>query len=215
MIDRLRFRLARPTLLAILFVCLVSIIELAIANRKFGVFTGGFGQSSAVDMPAEILLLLVGYGVSQCAVALVIWRLCALMNREKGAWWTLFHFAFAHGGVNLGVLTAQYQLHSYFSDAVDFALLKQLGGGSFLDALLFGKNEIAAGLAALGAYVAVWWACSRLARRWLPEGKPEPVKRPGRLTLVGMWFALAAMLALIPHTGSDAGRGLGLSLIHI
>jgi predicted permease len=121
--------------LAIAVAGVVSLAELVVADRKYGVFTGGFGQSSAVDTAPEIALFLAAYLASQCFVALTVWAICARLNRDKTRWEVLLHFAFVYGGLNLGALIAQYQLHSYFSDAVDFALLKQLGMiSSFSDA---------------------------------------------------------------------------------
>jgi hypothetical protein len=203
-------RLINPTALAAAVVGLVSLVELAVANRKYGVFTGGFGQSRTVDTAGEITLFFAGYATAQAAVALLVWLAIARLNRSGGSWPTLFHFAFAYGGLNLGLLTAQYQLHSYFSDAVDFALIKQLGGGSIKDALLFGKNEIALGLAVLAAYLLTWCICWRIVRRWLPSAGSAP--SPGALRLGLTWAAFAALLALIPRTGSDAAPGLNRML---
>jgi len=187
-------------------------VELTIADRKYGLFTGGFGQSSAVDTPSEIALFLTGYFASQLAVALAIWGACAWLNRRNGSWPALLHFAFAYGGLNLGALNAQYQLHSYFSDAVDFALLKQLGGGSFEDALLFGKNEIALALSAFAAYALLWWACWRICRKWLCQSPADRRASPGRGLLALAWLAFLVMLASVPRTGSDASRGLNRML---
>lgn len=207
---RLR-RLLRPGVVAPGIVAVVSAIELAIADRKYGIFTGGFGQANAVDSPAELALFVPGYAAAQLAVALSAYRLCVWANRRRPAWAAAFHFAFLFGGLNLGALVATYQLHSYFSDAVDFALLKQLGGGSIKDALLFGKNEILAGLVALGAAVLAWWALWRLARRVLGSAGP-PARGPRRKPLGIAWLALLVLLAAIPRTGSDAALGLDRTL---
>lgn len=186
---------------------LVSAVELVIADRKYGTFTGGFGQANAVDMPPEFLLFALGYGVAQLAVALLAYALCAWCNRRSAAWATSFHFAFLFGGVNLGAMIATYQLHSYFSDAVDFALLKQLGGGSFKDALLFGKNEIMAGLVAAAGLVAMWWGLWKLAKRLLGDTGP-PARLPSPKLLGSAWLLWLVLLAAIPRTGNDAALGL-------
>src|ERR1700712_1931161 len=186
---------------------LVSAIELAIADRKYGTFTGGFGQANPVDRAPEILLFAGGYCAAQVAVALLALSVCAWCNRPSAAWMTSFHFTFLFGGVNLGALIATYQLHSYFSDAVDFALLKQLGGGSFKDALLFGKSEIMGGLIAALAFGMAWWGSWRLARRLLGVvGRTE--RPPGAALVVTVWAVWLVLLAAIPRTGSDAALGL-------
>jgi hypothetical protein len=204
-------RLLRPGLVVPLVTLLVSGIELAIADRKYGLFTGGFGQANAIDTLPELALFGLGYGAAQFAVAQIAYAVCAWANRRRPAWATAFHFAFLFGGVNLGALIATYQLHSYFSDAVDFALLKQLGGGSFKDALLFGKNEILAGLAAIGAAVVVWCGLWWLAKRLIGTAG-APARGPSRKALTAAWLAFLALLAAIPRTGSDAALGLERTL---
>jgi hypothetical protein len=208
---RLLTRLLAPRFAPPAVVALVAVVELAIADRKYGVFTGGFGQPNAVDSGSELALFALGYAASLIAVAVLAWALCARLNRRRPAWAASFHFAFALGGASLFALVGRYQLHSYFSDAVDFALLKQLGGGSFKDALLFGKNEIAMALAALAALGLAWWALWRLARRVLgSEGAPARGPRPRSLAIVGAaWLVL---LAAIPRSGSDAAPGLSRML---
>lgn len=206
-------RLLRPAVIVPLAIAFVSAAELAIADRKYGLFTGGFGQSNAVDSGGELALFAIGYLASQIAAALLVWKLCAWCNRRTGGWPVPFHFAFAYIGISLAALNAQYQLHSYFSDAVDFALIKQLGGGSIKDALLFGKNEIAMGLAALAVFLLAWWVVWRLCKRLL--GPPEANAGGGpRARWVALaWVGFLALLALIPRSGGDAAQGLDHMLV--
>ena len=200
-------RLFRPGFAVPAMTLVVSAVELAIADRKYGLFTGGFGQANAVDTLPEFLLFGAGYAAAQLAVALLAFALCAWCNRRSAAWTSVFHFGFLFGGVNFGANIATYQLHSYFSDAVDFALLKQLGGGSFKDALLFGKNEIAAGLIGAAGFGAVWWGLWKVMKRMLgTAGTPAPV--PGVRRVGGAWLAWLVLLAAIPRTGSDAALAL-------
>jgi hypothetical protein len=213
LITNLANRFLRPSIAIPAIVAAVSVIELAIADRKYGLFTGGFGQSNAVDNLGELLLFGAGYLASQVAAALLIWALCQWHNRHRSGWPALYHFTFLFGGLGLGGLTAQYQLHSYFSDAVDFALLKQLGGGSLKDALLFGKNEIAMAAVALGILLLVWWAGWRIFKRLLGLPAEEPGRQASRRWLVTAWFAFIAMLAVIPRTGNDAAIGLERMLV--
>lgn len=188
----------------------VSVIELALADRKYGLFTGGFGQSRAVDTVPEIGTFLVGYILAQLLVALLGWWLVVRLARGAPAWQAAFLFAIFGAGF-LGLLAAQYQLHSYFSDTVNFALLKQLGGGSFTDALLFGLSEIGIGMLVLGGAALGAWIAWRLARRYLSVDS-APARAPGRhaFIIVPVLFLMAAFV--IPRGGSDAAHGLGRTL---
>lgn len=183
-----------------------AVVELAIADRKYGVFSGGFGQAQAVDTVGERLMFFAGYGLSQLALVLLAWSVCAWASRTAGRAAAALNFAFAYGGAMLGVLVARYQLHSYFSDAVDFALLKNLGGGSLTDALLFGKNEIALGLAAVAVVGGAWWLALRLLRRLV--GSDAPVPRPPWRAACAVSALWLAALAIVPHVSEDAARGL-------
>ncbi len=212
--DRAPWRPARTLLAAVLRPRLVvpavalatAAAELLIADRKYGVFSGGFGQAEAVDTIGERLVFFVAYGLSQIALVLLAWSICAWASRKVGRSAAALNFAFAYGGAMFGVLVARYQLHSYFSDAVDFALLKNLGGGSLTDALLFGKNEIALGLAAVAVLGAVWWLALRLLRRW--AGRETPAPRPAWRSACAASVLWLAALGIVPHLSEDAARGL-------
>ena len=51
----------------------VSLIELLLADRKFGLFTGGFGMSRAVDTLPERALFLAGYASAQALLGVAGW----------------------------------------------------------------------------------------------------------------------------------------------
>src|SRR6476469_4829621 len=117
-------------LVPVAVVLAVSLIELLLADRKFGLFTGGFGMSRAVDTLPERALFLAGYASEQALLGVAGWALVARLIRGRPGWAAAFVFARTNGALLLGVLAAQYQLAAYFSDAMSSALLKQLGGGS-------------------------------------------------------------------------------------
>lgn len=190
---------------------LVSLVELALADRKYGLFTGGFGQSRAVDAPGEIALFLAGYAAAQAVIGLAGWALSLRLARRGPAWAQCFVFALLNGALFCGLLAAQYQLHSYFSDAVGFALLKQLGGGSLVDAILFGLSEIGVALLALvGLGVGAWAAWKLLARLLPPDLARLSAPRRSLCAAAFVLFLVAAFA--IPRTGSDAAFGLNRTL---
>lgn len=190
---------------------LVSLVELALADRKYGLFIGGFGQSRAVDAPGEIALFLAGYAAAQTLIGLAGWALALRLAGRGPAWGPQFLFALLNGALFCALLATQYRLHSYFSDAVGFALLKQLGGGSLVDAILFGLSEIGVALLALAALVAGAWIAWRLLARLLPTDLPRPVG-PRRAVLLAVLGAFLLAAFAIPRTGSDAAFGLNRTL---
>ncbi|MFA9201354.1 MAG: sulfatase-like hydrolase/transferase [Cypionkella sp.] len=189
----------------------VSLIELALADRKFGLFTGGFGMSRAVDTSGEVALFFAGYCAAQALLALTGWALALRLTRGRAGWTPVFLFALSNGALFLAVLAAQYQLASYFSDAVGFALLKQLGGGSLVDAILFGLSEIGLALMVLAGVAAAAWLAWRALLRWMPRNVPRPPAPPRRVWS-GALLAVLVLAIAIPRTGSDAAFGLKRTL---
>ena len=64
----------------------VSLIELLLADRKFGLFTGGFGMSRAVDTFGERAMFLAGYLSAQALLGIDGWALAARLTRERPGW---------------------------------------------------------------------------------------------------------------------------------
>jgi hypothetical protein len=203
-------RLAWARLLAwfpITVILAVSLHELALADRKYGLFTGGFGQSRAVDTPGEIALFLAGYAAVQAFLGLAGWVLALRLTRGRPAWTAPFLFSLINGALFTGALAVNYQLHEYFSDAVGFALLAQLGGGSLVDAIKFGLSEIMVGVAALAALLAGAWILWKVLARVLPRDLQRPTA-PRLSISAGVLALVIGATFVIPRTGSDAAFGL-------
>ncbi|WP_198262616.1 hypothetical protein [sulfur-oxidizing endosymbiont of Gigantopelta aegis] len=66
----------------------------------------------------------------------------------------IFFFFLALNAILLGL---KYKLLSYFSDAVSFELIKNLGGGSILDALLYIIDEAVLILVVILAITGLYW----------------------------------------------------------
>ncbi|HMJ93198.1 MAG TPA: sulfatase-like hydrolase/transferase, partial [Allosphingosinicella sp.] len=154
------------------------LIELALAERKYGLFGGGFGASHVIDRPVEIILFLAGLGLAHAVLIGLLYLLFRALHRKRPDSPLLpFNFAFLTLAAWVALLTAKYEVLSYFSDAIGFQLIRSLGGGSLFDALLFVMDE--AGLlamAALGASAA-WWLLRRLVKRFAPPSvRPAPLR---------------------------------------
>ncbi|MGZ8999323.1 MAG: hypothetical protein ACXW2T_10770, partial [Allosphingosinicella sp.] len=175
------------------------IAELALAERKYGLFEGGFGQSQALDAWLEIGAF---FAVLLYAQTLFFYLLYRLVRRFHGkrADTPLFHFNFVFF-VGLGAIStviAKYEALSYFSDAMSFQIVRNLGGGSLVDAMLYSLSE--AGLALIGlAAAALVYAGARwlLRRRWgAVAALPDRTRLTGRqLTVALLVFPLALFAA--------------------
>lgn len=181
-------------------------IELLLAERKYGVFGGGFGQSHALTGAGEIALFLAVTGLAQllfCAVPYLAMR-AAIRDPARQAV-RLYVTLFLTIGLAALIAAAKYELLSYFSDTVSFQLLRNLGGGSLMDAARFGLSEGALiGEVTLGALIL--FAGGLLVVRRLPG-------RAARPALGGRMFAalalLFALLALGANRNGDVRRCAG------
>jgi hypothetical protein len=172
-------------------ILVTALFELALAERKYALFGGGFGQSQTLDGPIEILAFLAALLACQSLLFYGLYRLVRRLHGRR-ADGPLFHlnFLLAAAAIGIGAAIAKYQALSYFSDAMSFQIVRNLGGGSLADALLFSLSEI--GLAAMTAsgvllaYLAALWL---LRRRWrdaapLPD-RPRLGGRQALLALIG------------------------------
>lgn len=190
---------------------IAALVELALANRKYGLFTGGFGQSRAVDTMAELLQFLIGYSCAMVALGLAGWAIACAIARRRPGWVAVYIFALINGGAFCGLLAAQFQLHSYLSDAAGFALIRQLGGGSLVDALKYALSEISIVAVALAFAVVTAWLLWKLLLRLAPVDAPAaPGVRRGAAIVVTL--LLLALSWAIPRGGSDAAFGLDRTL---
>lgn len=158
--------LPRLTLPAVVFLTLA--LELLLAERKFAIFAGGFGQSRAIDTWGETGAFLGALLASQALALYILYRLVRRMHGRR-ADTPLFHLNFFYWAsfVIAAGLIAKYQALAYFSDALSFQVIRNLGGGSLFEAASYVLSEGAligfVGLGALVAYVALLLL---LRRRW-------------------------------------------------
>src|SRR5688572_29417887 len=95
------------------------VIELALAERKYGLFGGGFGASHVIDRPGEGLLFLAGLGLAHALVIGLIYAAFRAFHRKRPHSPLLpFNFAFFTLAAWVALLTVKYEVLSYFSDAI-------------------------------------------------------------------------------------------------
>jgi len=189
-----RAGLARLTLPVVLLLALIP--ELALADRKYGLFSGGFGQSQAVDTPFELAAFAAGVLACQAFLFWLLYRIVRALHRGKADTW-LFHFNYVCfvGGGAIAIMIAKYQALAFFSDAMSFQIVRNLGGGSLVDALLYSLSE--AGLIAIGlvgAIICYVAALLLLRRRWRSAPPLPDVYRLGWRKGLAAFLATALIL---------------------
>ena len=171
------------------------VIELLLVDRKYGLFTGGFGSSKTVDTPMEWVLLVLGAGLVHILFFWLAWRILAFVHRRRERGLVLrYNILLLAGAGFVSALVAKFEVLSYFSDAISYSLIKSLGGGSVKEALLYGiyyggAMIIGGGVIIIGYFVVLWWLCRRD-----PKG-PVLVQRPIKVReFASVIAALVAML---------------------
>lgn len=143
--------------------------ELALAERKFALFGGGFGQSQTLDSGLETVAFLLALVFCQGLLFYFIYRVFRRIHNSRANRPTFFfNFTFFLLLLWCGAIVAKYQALSYFSDAVSFQIVRNLGGGSLLDAMLYAVSEaglmLIVGLGAIIAWLILRAIVVRLSR---------------------------------------------------
>jgi sulfatase-like protein len=181
-------------------------LELALVERKYGLFAGGFGASHVIDRPAELWLFVLGLLPAHALLIGLLYLLIrALHRRRRDSPVFLLNFLFFAVGGFAAALIAKFEALSYFSDALGFELIRSLGGNSLAEAAMYVASEASLMLLGAAGAVLAWWLALRLGRRWLPETVRMPALKWRHLT----WLGLPLPLLLYAAAGEpDARYGL-------
>lgn len=183
-------------------------LELGLVERKHSIFGGGFGQSKVIDEAGEWASFLPGLAVAHAALILACYLvLRALHRRRAGTGLFFLNFLFLTVGILSALLVAKFQALAYFSDAMGFELIRNLGGGSLFTAALYVLDEATLlGIAAGGAAL-VYYLCYRLVKRYRADWRSgaDGVRWRHLLALL----LLAVPLALASGWRPDVRYGLG------
>jgi hypothetical protein len=205
---------ARDVALIALVMIATLAVELLLVERKYAIWGGGFGVSQALNGPLSVLIFALVVTACHAFAMTLIFLAMRWVHRRLGAPPALFriNFMLLVPAAAFGLLALKYEVLSYFSDAISFQLIRNLGGGSLFDALLFVLSEGA--LAAVGvigglavyAVLLRWWMKRSGASRIGAEG--EALKIRARW-LIASGAALAAAIAganMRPDVRSALGR---------
>ena len=190
----------------------LAALELALADRKYGLFTGGFGQSQAIDTFTERAIFLVAYISSVAMLIFGTWWIIVRLFRSKTSWPPLFFLATIVGGSYALLLALTFQLHQYFSDTMSFALMANLGGGSLTDALLFASNEIFLAAAALVLGLFAYIYIFRLLSRKFPVRADHLTWSAHGRTFIALFCSTLILAVAVPAASNDVQNGLNRTL---
>jgi phosphoglycerol transferase MdoB-like AlkP superfamily enzyme len=210
---------ARFVLPATILVTLIA--ELLLAERKYALFGGGFGQSQVLDAPLEIGAFLAAILACQTFVFWLLYRaLRRLHGRAGSAPLFVLNYLFLVGGGAIAMLIGKYQALAFFSDAMSFQIVRNLGGGSLVDALLYSLSESGLMLIALTGAAVFYVAALIVSRRWRRNAAPIPdcyrIGGPRVLVLLAATALLLFAVNRVDDARAAAGRFnavLGLSTL--
>lgn len=142
----------RRFLIVFLSVIVIQFFELTLLYYKYDIFTGGFLQPFSYKKLSDQIVFIL----------LSLWFDLSLFGLLAGAWFAIadrlnkygliiyYNFTILVLLLMGGWLAFKFKVLSYFSDAINLQIIKNLGGGSLKDALLYASNEIVLFIVCLG-----------------------------------------------------------------
>jgi len=126
-------------------VIIVNIFELVLLYYKYDIFTGGFLQPFSYKSISErfiFVFLSLLFDLSLCGILASFWFYISNKFKKKGI--VVSHNFTILIVLLMGIwLALKFKVLSYFSDTINLTIIKNLGGGSLKEALVYAGNEIA------------------------------------------------------------------------
>ena len=134
----------RRLIVVLIAVIIIQIFESILLHYKYDLFTGGFLQQfSYKTIPERLTFFLFSLWFDLTFVGLLasLWFFVADKLSKYGL---IIYYSFTIIVVFLyGIwLSLKFKVLSYFSDTINLQIIKNLGGGSLREALLYVSNEI-------------------------------------------------------------------------
>ena len=142
----------RRLIVVLIAVIIIQIFESILLHYKYDLFTGGFLQPfSYKTIPERLTFILFSLWFDLSFVGLLasLWFFVADKLNKYGL---IIYYSFTVIVVFLlGIwLALKFKVLSYFSDTINLQIIKNLGGGSLREALLYVSNEIVLFIGILG-----------------------------------------------------------------
>lgn len=198
-----------PLVFLILTIVLCSTAEIVLLEIKYQFFSGGFLQSHQLIAASEKLFFVIIFLSFNALLYSGLYFLWLYILRKVRVHDNIiaFHFMMLAGIITAFFLVAQFQLHKYFADAMDAALIKNIAGGSLKTALFYVLDEVflfAAGLAVLiFIYYLIYRSSKNLLKRYHSDtqntGKTKYKLRTLAYVLAGIALTSSALFILNNH----------------
>lgn len=173
-------------------------LDLGLLERKYDTFRGGFLQAHQIAGMPTVAAFVATLLVFEILFFVALAGLWGAVGHRLGARAPLvaYHFLFVAGGASVAVIAFRYQVLTYFSDFMNFAVLKNLGGGDLKEAIVYGLEEGRVFALFLGLGLALYAGGDAIMRRTLRRRAPARLLGGSTWTYVGSSIAATILLAL-------------------
>ena len=142
----------RRLLVVLIVLIFIQVFEIILLHFKYNLFTGGFLQPFSYQSSQERLnffIISVWFDLALISLLASLWFLIADKLKKHGQ---TIYYSFSILVVFFSALwlLVKFKLLSYFNDTVNLQIIKNLGGGSIKEALLYTSNEIALFIGLMG-----------------------------------------------------------------
>jgi glucan phosphoethanolaminetransferase (alkaline phosphatase superfamily) len=194
---------------------IVTILDIFLLERKYNIFTGGFLQANPVINFVDRLYLCSTVFFLELTFAAGCWYLLRLIfgSRSTTVAMSKYQFVIIYGVGSVLALFAKYKVLSYFSDFISLAVLRNLGGGDLLGALLYSLEDSQLFLLGAGAIGLAAWLLNRRLRSRLDAGPASRTKYDTRGYLTGLAVAFIALCSLAYVASNEAAMGRNLRAV--
>ena len=135
----------RRLLIVCIAVIIIQFFELTLLHYKYDIFTGGFLQPfsyQTISDRLEFLFFSLWFDLSFFGILASCWFFVADRLNKYGL--IIYYNFTAIVGLAVGIwLSLKFKVLSYFSDTINLQIIKNLGGGSLKEALIYASDEIA------------------------------------------------------------------------
>ena len=174
---------------------ITTALDLALLEQKYDVFRGGFLQAHQIQGRGTITAFVLTLLAIEVLFAATLAGLWGALGRGRAVPRALavYHFLVLVGGTSIVIIAVRYQILSYFSDFMSFAVLKSLGGGSLQEAIAYGVEEGRLFALVVAGALVLYLGGHFLIRRRQGRG---PGRRLGGAPRVYLASSLAALVLL-------------------